>query len=169
MPENPVLDLEGLQYYNDKLNNFVSGKIKKIDSKINEKFDDADHQLSAINSRVDEIENNKVDKEEGFGLSELNFTRSDKEKLDLAITAVSWDDVQNKPDFSSVYDYRGSVPSYSDLPITPDFLKVGYVYNVEDTGMNYAWTGENWDALGMVLDIATITPEEIDDLVASIF
>lgn len=47
---------------------------------------------------------------------------------------------------ANVYIYRGSVATYADLPTTG--LRVGDVYNVEDTEMNYGWTGTAWDQLG---------------------
>ncbi len=47
---------------------------------------------------------------------------------------------------SSVYRYKGSVASYANLPSTG--LTIGDVYNVQDTGANYAWTGTAWDELG---------------------
>lgn len=47
---------------------------------------------------------------------------------------------------ANVYIYRGSVATYTDLPTTG--LRVGDVYNVEDTEMNYGWTGTAWDQLG---------------------
>jgi hypothetical protein len=47
---------------------------------------------------------------------------------------------------ASAYTYKGSVSTYSNLPSTG--VSIGDVYNVEDTGMNYAWTGTKWDALG---------------------
>lgn len=53
---------------------------------------------------------------------------------------------------SSVYRYKGSVASEADLP-TSD-LTVGDVYNLEDTGMNVAWTGEAWDELGTTVDLS---------------
>lgn len=63
---------------------------------------------------------------------------------------------------SGVYKYKGSVPTYDDLPTTN--LTVGDVYNTEDTGMNYAWTETAWDALGASFSIDTITIAEIDEL-----
>lgn len=54
---------------------------------------------------------------------------------------------------SSVYRYRGSVNSYNDLP--PSGQAVGDVYNVLDTGKNYAWNGTDWDDLGGVEPLAT--------------
>ncbi len=52
---------------------------------------------------------------------------------------------------SSVYRFRGSVDSYDDLP-TAD-LTVGDVYNILDTGANYAWTDDGWDRLSETVDL----------------
>ena len=40
---------------------------------------------------------------------------------------------------SSVYRFRGSVATYNDLPTEGNVQ--GDVWNVEDTGANYAWDG----------------------------
>ena len=53
---------------------------------------------------------------------------------------------------SSVYKYAGTVPTYDDLPSSG--LSVGDVYNVEDTGDNYAWTGTAWDKLSGTVDLS---------------
>ena len=53
---------------------------------------------------------------------------------------------------SSVYKYKGTVASYNNLPSTG--LTIGDVYNVEDTGDNYAWTGTDWDKLGGDIDLS---------------
>lgn len=46
----------------------------------------------------------------------------------------------------SAYKYVGSVATENELPTENN--EVGNVYNVEDTGMNYAWNGSEWDSLG---------------------
>lgn len=86
---------------------------------------------------------------------------------DLATVATSgsYTDLSNKPaidgvtltsqttkadiGLAGVYKYKGSVATYADLANiqNPD---VGDVYNVEDTGDNYAWSGTEWDQLGGV-------------------
>ena len=53
---------------------------------------------------------------------------------------------------SSVYKYKGSVATYNDLPSSD--LTIGDVYNVEDTGDNYAWTGTTWDKLAGTVDLS---------------
>ena len=52
---------------------------------------------------------------------------------------------------SSVYRFRGSVATYADLPATGQV--VGDVWNVEDTGANYAWSGTEWDKLSETVDL----------------
>lgn len=52
---------------------------------------------------------------------------------------------------SSVYRYKGSVATGADLPTTGN--EPGDVWDVEDTGMNYAWSEDGrWDALGGMFD-----------------
>ena len=51
----------------------------------------------------------------------------------------------------SVYKYKGTVTDVSKLPSTST---VGHVYNVSSTGMNYAWDGDKWDALGSEIDLS---------------
>lgn len=52
---------------------------------------------------------------------------------------------------ASVYKYKASVANEAALPTEGQV--VGDVYNLEDTGMNVAWTGEGWDKLGSVVDL----------------
>ena len=59
-------------------------------------------------------------------------------------------EVDNK--ISSVYKYKGSVATYSDLPSSGQV--VGDVYNVESDGSNYAWNGTTWDKLGGEIDLS---------------
>lgn len=62
-----------------------------------------------------------------------------------------------KTSLSSVYNYKGSVAKFSDLP---EEHEVGDVYNVEQAngnipaGTNYAWNGTAWDALGGSVDLS---------------
>ncbi len=69
---------------------------------------------------------------------------------------------------SSAYKYKGSVTTYSALPGNPE---TGDVYDVQETGTNYAWNGSDWDSLGQLIDtsslwtttnLTAITTAEID-------
>lgn len=144
--------------------------------------------------KIKTLAGGKVDKEAGKGLSTNDFTTAEKEKLTglenytlpaasadvlggvkvgagLAVNqgvlsatgggtadSVDWANVQNKPDLAlksdltSLYRYKGNV--------------TGDVWNVEATGMNYAWTGEDWDALGQSFEIQAISNGEIDEITA---
>lgn len=59
---------------------------------------------------------------------------------------------------SSVYKYKGTVANYESLPSTE--LTEGDVYNVADTGDNYAWVAANgetagfWDKLAGNVDLS---------------
>lgn len=55
---------------------------------------------------------------------------------------------------TSVYKYKGAVANQEALPKSDQ--TVGDVYNVTDTGMNYAWDGTQWDALGSVTTLETL-------------
>lgn len=90
------------------------------------------------------------------------MSAADKTKLD------GFGDASNyalKSDITAMYKYKGSVATVADLPATNN--TAGDVYNVEATGMNYAWTGKDWDALGQLLDIGTVSNTDIDTIVAS--
>lgn len=49
----------------------------------------------------------------------------------------------------TAFSYKGSVSTEAKLPKT---AANGDVYNVEDTGMNYVYTGTEWDPLGASLE-----------------
>lgn len=92
----------------------------KSDAEIQQLISDIETQLS-----------NKVDKVEGKGLSTNDFT----------------DDLLNLlKKVSKPLNYKGSVPTYNDLP-TEGNLE-GDVWNVTKTDVNYAWTGTGWDPFG---------------------
>ena len=58
---------------------------------------------------------------------------------------------------AGLYDFKGSVATYADLP---NDASAGDVYNVvaeyqnTPAGTNYAWTGTSWDALGGEIDLS---------------
>lgn len=92
----------------------------KSDAEIQQLISDIETQLS-----------NKIDKVEGKGLSTNDFT----------------DDLLNLlKKVSKPLNYKGSVPTYNDLP-TEGNLE-GDVWNVTKTDVNYAWTGTDWDPFG---------------------
>lgn len=81
---------------------------------------------------------------------------------------------QIKDTFGSAYRFKGSVDDLDALKSIPhdESLLVGDVYNVKESGMNYVWTGqdmeydEGWDALGGIIEIPTLTTDDIDRLLS---
>lgn len=83
--------------------------------------------------------------------------------LTIPTSVASFSDAGNyalKSDITNVYKYKGSVAAVASLPSSNN--TAGDVYNTEDTGMNYAWTGSAWDPLGEIMTIESITNAEID-------
>lgn len=75
-----------------------------------------------------------------------------------------------KEDISSVYHFKGSVDTYLELKALTG-MEVGDVYNVDESGKNYGWTGvtsaydDGWDVLGGTFDLTDYyTKEQADDL-----
>ncbi len=73
---------------------------------------------------------------------------------------------------ANIYKFKGTVASYSNLPT--ENLMNGDVYNVNDTGKNYAWVGisenypDGWDVLGGVFDLSNFyTKSEVDTIIAT--
>lgn len=70
-------------------------------------------------------------------------------------------DMESK--LNSPVRYRGTVATADLLPLNPD---IGDMYNIEsksiygEAGMNVAWTGEIWDALGPAIDMAPYLRED---------
>lgn len=93
----------------------------------------------------------------GHGLMSI----ADKKKLDEFGAASTY---ALKSDITAMYRYKGSVTSTDKLPTSGQ--TIGDVYDVGN-GMNYAWNGSDWDALGEIFTITKITNTEIDTVLAS--
>lgn len=145
---NPVQNkviLRALQTNSNEIHNFMSS---------------TSSSFNTLNTAVRELNQNKIDKEEGKGLSTNDYTDADKNKLSKFSDA---DNYALKSDIVNIYKFKGSVTSYEDLPTAGN--TVGDVYNTEDTGMNYAWIEDNtWDALGGTVSFEYITNSDIDTM-----
>jgi hypothetical protein len=67
-----------------------------------------------------------------------------------------------------IYKFKGSVATYTDLPSTG--VSSGWVYNVVDTGKNYAYTPDGtWDDLGgnMDLSLYSLKADTVKEIVGS--
>lgn len=72
---------------------------------------------------------------------------------DLANNYYNKSQVDSK--FTSVYIFKGSVDTIEDLPTEGNVI--GDVWNVRKNDTNYAWTSEDWDALGGTAELASLT------------
>ena len=55
---------------------------------------------------------------------------------------------------ASAFKYQGSVATVADLPASGN--STGDVYDVQSNGVNYAWNGTAWDALGQIVDTSLL-------------
>lgn len=113
-----------------------------------------------------ELVGNKTTSDLGINIPDVsNFITKDVDNLTnyyKKTETYTKTEVDNK--VSSVYRYRGTVATYSDLPSTD--LVIGDVYNVEqadsqhgiEAGDNVAWNGTVWDKLSGNVDLSGYQP-----------
>jgi len=87
--------------------------------------------------------------------TEVYNIEDDNGNMDLLDTALTNTYTKTQIDnlVSAVYKFKGSVANFASLPSTGQ--TIGDVWNVTDTGINYAWTGTLWDDIGGVEALAT--------------
>ena len=86
---------------------------------------------------------------------EVYNIEDDNGNMDLLDTALTNTYTKTQIDnlVSAVYKFKGSVANFASLPSTGQ--TTGDVWNVTDTGINYAWAGSVWDDIGGVEALAT--------------
>lgn len=148
-------------------NDYTTAEKEKLESLSN--YNDADIKASIATKANSADVYSKTDMDTKLGLkadkSALDtLTETVGGKADAATTISGYGitDAYTKTEVdakvSSVYKYKGSVANEDALP-TADQV-IGDVYNLEDTGMNVAWTGEGWDKLGSVVDLTPYLTKE---------
>ena len=136
---------EGLAKDSDKLPLYVANNSSCFMTDTGEyyKFDES----KKLWYKPDKIEQSKVTPIEVYGV------------LNRKIQQVS-EDVEG---IATPLLYKGSVSDISQLPLSP---KIGWMYNISEktiygeAGMNVAWTGEIWDALGPAIDMSPYLRED---------
>ena len=90
---------------------------------------------------------------------QVSKNMEDNERQDDKLT-----ELERKLDaaISGVLHYKGSVATYADLPADAE---VGDVYNVIDTGANYAWTGSGWDEFGSTVDLSGYVQKAVNEII----
>lgn len=169
------LDSNGVLYLWGKIKSLASGKVDKVEGKGLSSND----FTSAEKTKLEGLENYTLPAATAETLGGVRVGAG-LNVVDGLLSAtgggtadsVDWSNIQNKPDLvlksdiTGLYNYKGSKVNYAALPESGN--QVGDVWNVEDTGMNYAWDGEKWDALGASFEIQAITNEEIDAITGEV-
>lgn len=103
--------------------------------------DEANARMAADNLLEDEIEDIKINK---ANVDDV-YTKAEvytKQETEDAIDAKT----------SAMFRYKGQVETVAELPIENNH--VGDVWNVVETGANYAWDGTEWDKLSETIDLS---------------
>lgn len=115
---------------------------------------DATGHVTALTSRTVKI----PDAAASSGAAGL-MSAADKSKLDAFGAAA---DYALKTDLTGLYKYKGSKATVAALPSSGN--TTGDVWDVQADGMNYAWNGSAWDALGATFTIDAVTNAELDTI-----
>lgn len=161
------LNKTGLAYFYDRLKTIFARK-SELPTKVSDLTNDSGFEANVletvkVNGTAQVITNKAVNITVPTKVSDITNDSGFQtaEQVQSAISSA----------VSSAYKYKGSVAKVSDLPVNPS---TGDVYDVQETGMNYAWNGSSWDALGQLIDTSTlwtttnltaITTAEIDEIV----
>lgn len=148
-------------------NDYTTAEKEKLESLSN--YDDADIKASIATKANSADVYSKTDTDTKLGLKAdksaldtLTETVSGKANAATTLAGYGIEDAYTKTEIdakvASIYKYKGSVANEAALPTEGQV--VGDVYNLEDTGMNVAWTGEGWDKLGSVVDLTPYLTKE---------
>ena len=150
-------------YVDNKTDNILTADNVYTKQQIDSKISNINQTTTTLTGRVDSLAGsiNTINTELAGKASttSLNNVASNVNTLQTSVTNIQSSinsinttisdhstritNLENKT--QSVYKYKGNKPTYNDLHTD---ASVGDVWNVESNGMNYAWDGNNWDALG---------------------
>lgn len=129
--------------------------------------------LDGLMAKEDKIKIDEI--ASGAQVNVIETVKVNNAPVSISNKAVNIDltNYATKADVSSVYKVKGSKGSEALLPTTGNIP--GDVWNVNDTGANYVWTGSAWDKLSETVDLSgylqksevtEITNAEIDAIMA---
>lgn len=173
-----ILNEVGLEYFWGKVKAFVNAGLDKKVTAVSGKGLSSNDLTDALKSNYDAAYNHagaahaptdaQANVIESVTVNGVKITPTNKTvNVSVPTTVAGLSDAGNyalKSDISTMYKYKGSVATFDDLPASATVTN-GDVYNVETDGMNYAWNGTAWDALGGSVQIDAITNAEIDAIV----
>lgn len=155
------LDQTGLGYYHNRIKTIFADK-EEVPKKTSDLTNDGDGNSNfATESYVDQ-NGGKIDKIKVNGTDQPITNKTVDISVPVKVSDLTNDskfqtdtEVQSKIDaaVSRVLRYKGSVANYAALEAIAS-KEEGDVYDVQDTGMNYAWNGTTWDPLGSSVDLS---------------
>ena len=98
-------------------------------------------EITDLNTTIESAITNKADKAtslSGYGITDA-YTKTEIDGM-----------------VSAGMHYKGTKSSVSQLPSSGN--QVGDLWNVDDTGANYAWNGSSWDKLSENIDLSGYVP-----------
>ena len=144
---------------NGKQNNLTSAQLDAVNSGVTaEKVEAYDNIASNYDNLATKTELNTVKT-----LAETNAA--------TLLTKADADNVYTKAQIdgklSASMHFKGTVATVAALPSSGQ--EIGDMYNVAETGSNYAWDGNQWDKLSETIDLSVYyTKSEIDGKVSQI-
>ena len=160
---------------------------EQVESAITEKgYQNASQVESAITSKgyqtSEQVE--EAITEKGYQTEpQVNTLITQKGYITTSAVDTKLNDYAKKSDVSSALKYKGTKPTYDELPSSGN--QTGDVWNIEaadsahniKAGDNVAWNGTSWDVLAGTVDLSSyvqesdlveITTGEIDDIISGL-
>lgn len=160
----PVIPAGSVLY--DATGTHTDGSItqKVITEELNKKVDKVDGKSLSTNDFTNELKDKLNAVNENGEANVLNGIKTaDGNELTIADKKITLPNFALKSDISSVYKVKGSKANKAELDDIVD-KEVGDVYNLTDTGVNYVWTGTEWDSLSGNVDLTGYyTKTQADD------
>lgn len=143
------------QYSREETDALIASKaeqseVDELTTKVNEKVDQTDfNELSdKVDSAVEDITSLQEETAKlpdiTREIDSLKESKADQTALEQAKQELQ-EEITNRTE--SMFHYCGSVGTFADLEDKQATAKVGDVWNVNDTGSNYVWSGSDWDKL----------------------
>jgi hypothetical protein len=153
---------EELRVLIDYINNSLDHKMDKGSLELPDNIVSLD-QLIAYAASKEEL-NDYAKKSEVINSLPENLVYSDDLNAYAPLSELNnyatADELQNvKNQLNGIYHFKGSVADLAALQAIENPVE-GDVYNLEDTGMNAAWTGSAWDEFGTIVDLSGYAKEE---------
>ena len=136
--------------------NYVTGEIDNLANTVSQlyvgKSEIYDNYLVDYYQKTETYSKDQVDEliqdiDAGQLRADLDQEIQDRQTADEALD-TRIDALEAKTE--AIFHYKGTIATVGDLPQNAE---IGDVYNVEETGSNYAYDGENWDKLSETIDL----------------